>query len=258
MRHTFQSLFSVQTFKWINQPDAAISQVCYMSFKYRSTRFGYPHSHHQELNCSISLWFTVGTWWLKCCWSWSGRPRPTALLSPSSDGKPEAATAVVELLMMGIKMPETCWAVLKRQVINLRNCCVWLVESFEYMIMHGLANPKFIFCIPFSRLLCPSFSEFFICRSVRHVLPVIQPVIYSLRHSVSSKIFRWRTHSLTQSLVHSFTHSRSHDSLTHSLTHTRSHARTHSVTHASSHPQVLSQSLSLKFLPRSPCLVFNL
>ena len=30
--------------------------------------------------------------------AWSGRParlRPTALLSPSSDGKPEAATAVV-------------------------------------------------------------------------------------------------------------------------------------------------------------------
>ena len=32
------------------------------------------------------------------CWSWSGRsgrPRPTALLSSSSDGKPEAAIAVV-------------------------------------------------------------------------------------------------------------------------------------------------------------------
>ena len=27
--------------------------------------------------------------------SWTARPRPTALLSPSSDGKPEAATAVV-------------------------------------------------------------------------------------------------------------------------------------------------------------------
>jgi len=26
---------------------------------------------------------------------WLARPRPTALLSPSSDGKPEAATAVV-------------------------------------------------------------------------------------------------------------------------------------------------------------------
>jgi len=45
-------------------------------------------------------------------------------------GKPEAATAV-ELLMMGMRMPETCWAVFKRQVINLRNCCIWLVDSFE-------------------------------------------------------------------------------------------------------------------------------
>jgi hypothetical protein len=36
------------------------------------------------------------------------RPRPTALLSPRSNGKPEAATAVIELLMMGMWMPETC------------------------------------------------------------------------------------------------------------------------------------------------------
>jgi len=36
------------------------------------------------------------------------RPRPTALLSPSSDGKPEAAAAVDKLLMMGTKTPETC------------------------------------------------------------------------------------------------------------------------------------------------------
>jgi hypothetical protein len=33
---------------------------------------------------------------------------PTALLPPRSNGKPEAATAVIELLMMGIRMPETC------------------------------------------------------------------------------------------------------------------------------------------------------
>jgi hypothetical protein len=38
----------------------------------------------------------------------SARPRPTALLSPSSEGKPEAATAVFELLMMGVRTPETC------------------------------------------------------------------------------------------------------------------------------------------------------
>jgi hypothetical protein len=36
------------------------------------------------------------------------RPRPTALLPPRSNGKPEAATAVYKLLMMGIRMPETC------------------------------------------------------------------------------------------------------------------------------------------------------
>jgi hypothetical protein len=70
------------------------------------------------------------------------RPRPTTLLPLRSNGKPEAATAVVELLMMGIRMPETCWAVFKRQTINLRNCCIWLVDSFEYMMMHGLTNPK--------------------------------------------------------------------------------------------------------------------
>jgi hypothetical protein len=35
-------------------------------------------------------------------------PQPTALLPPHSYGKPEAAAAVDRLLMMGIRMPETC------------------------------------------------------------------------------------------------------------------------------------------------------
>jgi hypothetical protein len=47
------------------------------------------------------------------------RPRPTALLPPRSYGKPEAAAAVDRFLMMGIRMPETCIAVSKRQTINL-------------------------------------------------------------------------------------------------------------------------------------------
>ena len=33
--------------------------------------------------------------------------------------------------------------VCKRQVINLRSCCILLVDSVESMMMHGLANPKF-------------------------------------------------------------------------------------------------------------------
>jgi len=36
------------------------------------------------------------------------RSRPTALLPPRSYGKPEAAAAVDRLLMMGIRMAETC------------------------------------------------------------------------------------------------------------------------------------------------------
>jgi hypothetical protein len=36
-------------FNWINQPNAATSQVYYLSCKYSSTCFGHPHAHHQEL-----------------------------------------------------------------------------------------------------------------------------------------------------------------------------------------------------------------
>ena len=32
---------------------------------------------------------------------------------------------------MGMWLPETCWAVFKRQVINLRSCCILLVDSVQ-------------------------------------------------------------------------------------------------------------------------------
>ena len=57
--------------------------------------------------------------------------------------KPEAATAVIELLTMGGKTPETCWAVNKRQDNKLKNCCIWLVIYFNCTMMHGLTNLKF-------------------------------------------------------------------------------------------------------------------
>jgi len=56
--------------------------------------------------------------------------------------KPEAATAVVELLMMGVRTPKTCPAVRKRQVINLRNCCISLVDLFEMTHEPLLHKPK--------------------------------------------------------------------------------------------------------------------
>jgi hypothetical protein len=77
---------------------------------YSSTCFGRPHIHHQELNnCSSSLWF----------YPWSVVIAVLlVVVGPDHDQqhcyhhtptvKPEAATAVVELLMMGVRMPETC------------------------------------------------------------------------------------------------------------------------------------------------------
>jgi hypothetical protein len=41
--------------------------------------------------------------------------------------KPEAATAVIEPLMMGGKTPETCRAINKRQDTKLKNCSIMLV-----------------------------------------------------------------------------------------------------------------------------------
>ena len=81
--------------------------------------------------------FIVGAWWQQCCWSWSVHNRPDYdhqhCYHHAPTVNPEAATAVVEFLMMGVRTPETCWAVhtSKRQVINWRNCCIWLVDLFE-------------------------------------------------------------------------------------------------------------------------------
>ena len=57
--------------------------------------------------------------------------------------KPEAATAVIELLMMGGKTPETCWAVNKHQDNKLKDCCIRLVIYLNCTMMHGLTNLKY-------------------------------------------------------------------------------------------------------------------
>ena len=57
----------------------------------------------------------------------AARPRTQHDYHHDAKVKPKAATAVIELLMMGGKTPETCWAVNKRQNNKLENCCIWLV-----------------------------------------------------------------------------------------------------------------------------------
>ena len=95
-----------------------------------STCFGRPNAHYQGLNNgSSSFWFylrsVVIAVLLVVVWPDHDQQHcyhhaPTV--------KPEAVIAVVELLMMGVRTPETCSAVHhKRQVINWRNCCIWLV-----------------------------------------------------------------------------------------------------------------------------------
>ena len=77
---------------------------------YSSTCFGCPHAHHQELNnCSSSLWF----------YQWRMAVAVLLVVFGADHDqqhcyhhapmvKPEAATAVVKLLMMGVRTPETC------------------------------------------------------------------------------------------------------------------------------------------------------
>ena len=64
-------------------------------------------AHHQELSdCSGSLWFYLRIMVIVVLCSWSGLP--AGGYHNDTKVKPEAATAVIELLMMGGKTTETC------------------------------------------------------------------------------------------------------------------------------------------------------
>ena len=57
-----------------------------------------------------------------------------------------------KLLMMGVEAPEICWATHKRQVINLWNCCIWLVNLLyddartcqrNHLLMYSFGNTSY-------------------------------------------------------------------------------------------------------------------
>jgi hypothetical protein len=88
------------------------SSFIILTFIYSSTCFGRSPAHHKELNdCSSSLWFYLRFVAIAVLCSWSGRPaRPRTQHDCHHETKikPEAATAVIELPMMGGRTPETC------------------------------------------------------------------------------------------------------------------------------------------------------
>ena len=116
-----------------HQPDATIFQFIILTFVYSSTCFGRFPAYHQELNdCSGSLVLP----------SYGGDSRAAFVVGPARQRtqhdshhdmkvKPEAATAVIELLMMGGKTPETCSAVNKRQDSKLKKLLHQVGDLFE-------------------------------------------------------------------------------------------------------------------------------
>ena len=76
--------------------------------------------------------FTFVPWWQLRCVCGGAGPRTKHGCHHDTKVKPEAATAIIELLMMGGKTHETCWAVNKCQDNKLENCCIWLVIYLKY------------------------------------------------------------------------------------------------------------------------------
>jgi hypothetical protein len=88
-------------------------------------------------DCSGNLWFYLRIVVIAVLCLWSGRParsRTQHGYHHDTKLKPDAATAVIELLMMGGKMPEICWAVNKRQDNKLKNYYIWLAIYLNWSI----------------------------------------------------------------------------------------------------------------------------
>jgi len=143
------------------------SSLIILTLIYSSTCFGRFPSHHQELNdCSSSLWFyfCVVVIVVHDC-------------HHNTKVKPEAATAVIELLMMGGKTPKTCWAVNKRQDNKLENGCIWLVIYLNCTIMHGLTNLTFKFRFHIGLTIACTQCRCIICSILFYILRIASKVI---------------------------------------------------------------------------------
>ena len=84
----------------------------------------FPPIIRRSITALAASGFTFVSWWQSCCVRGrAGRPKV----------KPEAATAIIDLLMMGGKTPETCWVVKKVRIINWKIVAsgwwfIWIVR----------------------------------------------------------------------------------------------------------------------------------
>ena len=131
----------------INQPTRRNNSSSLLLDVYvSSTCFGCPHAHHPELNnCINSHWFYRWSMVITVLVVVVGpvmRNRGEFLLTGQTTTnnatttnaptvKPEAVNAVVELLMMGLRTPETCWALNKRLVKILEKLLHLVGNLFE-------------------------------------------------------------------------------------------------------------------------------
>ena len=106
------------------------------------------HHHTIQINyqrdATIFQFIILTIIYSSTCFGRPARPRTQHDYHHDTKVKPEATTAVIELLMMGGVIPETCWAVNNRQDNKLENCCISLVIYLNCMMMHGLTNLKHI------------------------------------------------------------------------------------------------------------------
>jgi hypothetical protein len=118
-----------------------------------STRFGRFSAHHQKPTTALGAsGFTVGAWRLKSCWS----------------------------------RPVRCWATHKRQVINLWNFCILLVNLFESYDNARTCERQifqYIFLFPSIILLLPPYNfQYDIIQSGREV------TVHHVRFSQSTSV----------------------------------------------------------------------
>jgi hypothetical protein len=129
--YTSQHYIFIVAYK-INQQDATVFQVYYLTFICGSTCFGRHTTVHQK-RTTAAFGFCI-----RC------RLKDITLL---------VVVGQNFALMIGGMAPETCSATNKRQVINLEDCCILLVD-FLKKITPGFTDPKTSFVMLFSKATC--------------------------------------------------------------------------------------------------------